>query len=154
SRLLRSLPGTARTDAATSDPGSDSCLWAAEPFVKTDTAKARLAQRHQRFFLDPAAPVSGLGIAHDDTGVADRLQVAGDDVVERRPFRAGDLDDAISRLFERRSGDVSGNVIRRDGLEQDRRELDRLSMRARIGDTAEEFHELGRADDGVWNAGS
>jgi hypothetical protein len=38
-----------------------------------------------------------LGIAHDLARVADRLQMAGDDFVERRSFRAGDLNDAIVR---------------------------------------------------------
>src|SRR5262249_16371591 len=32
----------------TSDAGSGRCLRAAEPFVETDAAEARLAQRHQR----------------------------------------------------------------------------------------------------------
>ena len=36
----------------------------------------RLAQRHERFLLDPAAEVSGLGVSHDLTRVADRLQIA------------------------------------------------------------------------------
>ena len=62
-----------------------------EPFVEADAAEARLAQRHERVLLEPAAPVSGLGVAHDLTRVADRLQIAGDDFVERRSFRAGDL---------------------------------------------------------------
>jgi hypothetical protein len=56
---------------------------AAEPFVETDTAEARLAQRHKRVLLDPAAEASGLGVAHHLTRVADRLQIAGDDFVER-----------------------------------------------------------------------
>jgi hypothetical protein len=49
------------------------------PFVETEAAEARLAQRHERALLDPAAEVSGLGVAHDLTRVADRLQIAGDD---------------------------------------------------------------------------
>src|SRR5246127_4764065 len=80
----------------TSDAGSGFCLRAAEPFVETDAAETRFAQRHQRALLDPAAPVSGLGVAHHLTRVADRLQIAGDDLVERRSFRPGDLDDAVS----------------------------------------------------------
>ena len=60
-------------------------------------AEARFAQRHERTLLDPAAVVSSLGVAHDLTRVADRLQIAGDDFVERRSFRAGDLDDAVAR---------------------------------------------------------
>src|SRR5207253_10519492 len=41
--------------------------------------------------LDTAAEVSGLGVTYDLTRVADRLQIAGDDFVERCSFRAGDL---------------------------------------------------------------
>ncbi len=50
-------------------------------------------------------------------------------------------------------GDVGSNVIRRDGLEQAGRKPDRVSIRTHIGDASEEFHELGRADDGVGDAG-
>jgi hypothetical protein len=66
-------------------------------------AEARFAQRHERALLDAAAEVSGLGVTHDLARVADRLQIAGDDFVERRSFRAGDLDDAASRRRERPS---------------------------------------------------
>ena len=92
--------------------------------------EARFAQRHQRVLLDPAPEVSGLGVAHDLTRVADRLQIAGDEFVERRPFRAGDLDDAVARRCERHIGDEGGNVVRRDGLEQAGRNPDRVSIRA------------------------
>jgi hypothetical protein len=68
-----------------------------EPFVETDMSEARLAQRHERALLDPAAEVSGLGVPHDLTWVADGLEIAGDEFVERRSFRAGNLDDAVSR---------------------------------------------------------
>src|SRR5215813_8022205 len=78
----RASPG--RTSAA----GSGCCLRAAEPFVEADAAEARFAQRHQRALLDATTPVSGLGVAHDLTRVADRLQIAGDEFVERRSLRA------------------------------------------------------------------
>src|SRR5207253_1036451 len=74
-----------------SDAGSGSCLGAAEPCVETDAAEARVAQRHERVLLDPAAEVAGLGVTHDLTRVADRLQIAGDEGVERGAFRAGNL---------------------------------------------------------------
>src|SRR3984893_2736459 len=89
---------------------SGSCLRAAEPFVETDAAEARFAQRHERALLDAAAPVSGLRVAHDLARVADRLQIAGDDFVERRSLRAGDLDDAASRRRERHIGNDGSNV--------------------------------------------
>src|SRR5215469_7170357 len=77
--------------------GSGFGLGVAEPFVKTDATEARFAQRDEGALLDAAAPVSGLGVIHDRSRVADRLQIAGDDVVERCSFRAGDLDDAVAR---------------------------------------------------------
>lgn len=99
--------------------------------------------------LDPAAEVSGLGVADDLTRVSDRLEIAGDDFIERRSFWAGDLDDADSRRRERNIGNDDSNVVRRDGLEQAGRKPDDVAIRTGIGNAAEEFHELGRANDGV-----
>src|SRR3954452_12892321 len=110
-------------------------------------AEARFAQWHERVLLDPTAPVSGLRVAHDLTWVADRLQITGDDFVERCSFRAGDLDDAVSRRRDCYIGDVGSYVIRRDGLEQAGRKPDYVSIRAFGGNAAEEFQKLGRADD-------
>ena len=70
-------------------------------------AEARLAQRHERALLDPAAEVSRLGVAHDLARVADGPEIAGDDFVERRALRAGDLDDAVSRRGERTSATLA-----------------------------------------------
>src|SRR5262249_16846700 len=140
------LAPASEISGCTADPGSGFWLRAAQPFVETDMADTRLAQRHQRTLLNPTAPISGPAVAHDLTGVTDCLQIAVDDIVERRSLRAGDLDDAVLRRGERHIRDDSSNVVRRDGLEQDGRKLDRVSIRARIGDAAEEFHKLGRAD--------
>jgi bifunctional DNA-binding transcriptional regulator/antitoxin component of YhaV-PrlF toxin-antitoxin module len=45
----------------------------------------------------PGRPVSGREVAHDLARVADHLQIAGDDFIERRPFREGNLDNAVAR---------------------------------------------------------
>src|SRR4029453_1488682 len=95
---------------------SGSWLRAAEPFVETDAAEARVAQRHERAVLDAGAEESGLGVTHPLTRVADRLQIAGDDVVERCSFRAGDLDDAVSWRRERHIGGGGRGVVRRGGI--------------------------------------
>jgi len=109
-----------------SDAGSRGCLRAAEPFIETDAAETRFPQRHERALLDAAAEVPSLGVTHDRTRVAYRLQIAGDDFVERRAFRAGDLNDAVLRRPDRRLGDEMSNVVRRDRLEQDWRQPDRV----------------------------
>jgi hypothetical protein len=59
----------------------------------------------------------------------DRLQIAGDEFVERCSFRAGDLDDAVSRRRERHIGNDGSYVFCRDGLEQARRNPDPVSIR-------------------------
>src|SRR5262245_4977248 len=97
--------------------GSGSCLCAAEPCVEPDAAEARVAQRHKRVLLDPAAGVAGLGVTHDRTRVADRLQIAGDECVERGAFRPGDLDDAPAWRRERHVGGDGRHIVRRDRLE-------------------------------------
>jgi hypothetical protein len=73
--------------------------------------------------------VSGLGVPHDLTWVADGLEIAGDEFVDRRSFRAGNLDDSVSRRGERHLGDNRSNVVRRDGLEQAGRKPNRVSIR-------------------------
>ena len=78
--------------------------------------------------LDPAAPISGLRVAHDLARVADGLQITRHDFVERRSFRAGDLDDAASRRRERHIGNDGSDVVGRDGLEQARRNPDDVSI--------------------------
>jgi len=76
------------------------------PFVEANAAEARLAQRHERAIVDQAAEVSGLAVTHDLARVADRLEIAGDDLVERRPFRAGDLYDAVAAMGWNRPGET------------------------------------------------
>jgi hypothetical protein len=88
-----------------------------EPFVESDAPEPRFAQRHQRALLNPSAEVSGLWVPHDLARVADRLQIAGDDLVERCSLRAGDLDDAVARCSERHLGNDCTNIVRRDGLQ-------------------------------------
>jgi len=57
--------------------------------------------------LNPAALVLGLGVAHDLARVADSLQIAGDDFVERRSLRAGDLDDTVARGSDATSATIA-----------------------------------------------
>src|SRR5262249_36285512 len=102
--------------------------WAAEPFVEGDPAPTRGAQGHERALLDPGPEVPSLGITHDRTRVASRLQIAGDDVAERSAVGAGDLDDAVARRRERHLRDGGRHVVGRDGLEQARRDLDHAAL--------------------------
>src|SRR5262245_50751799 len=114
----------------------------------------RLAQWYERLFLESPAEISGFGIFHDLPRVADGLQIASDDFVERRSLRARDLGDPVPRISEGHFANDGSNVVSRDRLKQARREPDDASIRTRVGDAAEEFQELGRADDRVGDTGS
>jgi hypothetical protein len=60
------------------DAGSGCWPSAAEPFVETDAAEARLAQRHKRVFLDPAAEVSRARREHRTRDEGDEAASVGD----------------------------------------------------------------------------
>jgi hypothetical protein len=77
----------------------------------------------------------------------------GDNFVERRSFRAGDLDNAVSRRRERHIGADGSNVVCRSGLAQAGRQPDQVSLRTFSGNAADKFRKLGRADNGVGDAG-
>lgn len=96
----------------------------------------------------PGHRSTALRVTNNFTRVADRLQIAGNYFVERSSFRAGDLDDAISRCRECHFGNDGSNVVRRDGLEQAGRNPDEVAVCIGSGNATEEFQELGRADDG------
>lgn len=110
-------------------------------------AETRFAQWYERLFLESPAEVSGFWIFLDLPRVADGLQIASDDFVERCSFRARDLGDPISRISEGHFGNDGSNVVSRNRLKQARRKPDDDPIRTRIGDSTEEFQELGRADD-------
>jgi hypothetical protein len=74
------------------------------------------------------------GVAQDLTRVADRLQIAGNYLVERRSLLGRGFD-AVSRQRERHIGKDGSNVDSRDGLEQARSTPDNV-LPARSGDGA------------------
>jgi len=68
-------------------------------------------------------------VSHDLTRVADRLQIAGDDFVERCSLRAGNLDDAVSRRPQCHIGDDGSNVVRAMGWNRPGENPDHASIR-------------------------
>ena len=69
-------------------------------------------------------------------------------------FGTGQIDRAVQRPTEGRIGQDGGDVIRRNGLHQDRWKPDRLPFGRRSGDAAHELEELRGAHDRVRNRGS
>src|SRR5262249_54907751 len=128
-------PGEARRARHQSVTWRGLCpLRAAKPLFQADPPEACFTQRHQRALLDLAAEISGFGVTHYLARVGDPLQIAGDDLVERGPLRTGDLDNAVSRRRERHLSHIGSNVVRRDRLEESRRDPDLVSMRTLVSD--------------------
>ncbi|MND79247.1 hypothetical protein D3C80_709780 [compost metagenome] len=92
-------------------------------------------------------------IGHDLAAISDRLEVAGDEIAEACTLGAGNLDDAVDRRRKGRIRNEICNVIGGDRLQKARRQTCRVAYGSRLGDAAEEFHELRRVDDRIGNAG-
>ena len=75
------------------------------------------------------------------------------EVVLADRFGTGQIDRAVQRLGEGRIGHGGGDVLRRNGLHQDRWEPNRLPFGRRLGDAAHELEELRGAHDRVRNRG-
>src|SRR5215207_242718 len=123
-----------------------------KPVLEACRAEPSFAERNKRALLHKSAEIAGLGVSHDLAWVSDSLQIAGYDLVERRAFRAGDLDDAVCRLRECHIGDDGGNIVRRDRLEQAGRNPHLIAFRTGSGDAAKKLQELGRTNDSVGDA--
>jgi hypothetical protein len=80
-------------------------------------------------------------------------QDSSGELVETERFGTGQLDSAIDRTTHRDLGQRGGDVFRRDGLHERRRQANRVAIGAPIGDLADELEELRCADDRVGDRG-
>jgi hypothetical protein len=109
-------------------------------------------RRAQRAIVEASAEVARLGIPHDLSRVAGRLQIACDHLAEREPFGARDLDRAVERGADRSVRHGPGHVLGGDGLEAGRRRTHPSAVGAGSSDRAEELEELRRPYDRVGDA--
>ncbi len=135
------------------DDGVRVCRRLLEPVLEARRTEPSFAEGNEGALLHEAAEIADLGVSHDLARVADAFQIAGDNLVERRAFRAGNLDDAICRLRQCHIGDDGGNVVRRDRLEQAGQNPYLIALGALRGDAAQELQKLSRTDNSVGDAG-
>ena len=76
--------------------GSGLCPCIAKPFVQTDAAQARLAQRNERVLLDPGTPVSGLGVTDDLPRIAGPERAPFNEIIARYLKAIGDPRKVVS----------------------------------------------------------
>ena len=100
------------------------------------------------------AVVERLGIGDYRPCVPGCVQELPHEVVLTDRFGTGQIDRAVQRLSEGHIGHDGGDIIRRNGLHQNRRNPDRLPFSRKLGDAAHELEELRGAHDRVRNRGS
>ena len=100
------------------------------------------------------AEVERLGIGDDRPRVPGCVQELSHEVVLPNRFGTGQLERAVQRLREGHIGHDGGDVIRRNGLHQNRWKPNGLPFRRRLSDAARELEELRSTHDRVRNRGS
>ena len=132
---------------------SGSVLWsgAAKPVCEMDRTEQRILAGDQAPLLKCRAEVAGLLVRHDRAGIVMRHEVLAHDLVKRDSVWACDLNGSIQWFRDGNFGQVSGEIVREDGLKQYRRQANALSAGRLIGDAPNEFKELRRAENRIRN---
>src|SRR5215472_14973291 len=101
----------------------------AEPVLETCRAKARIIAGGEALIVHRIAVVERLGIGDYRPWVPGCVQESPHEVVLADRFGTGQFDGAIQRLGEGHIGHDGGDIIRRNGLHNDRWKPDRLPFR-------------------------
>src|SRR5436190_21677476 len=109
----------------------------------------RILARDKAPLLKRSAEVAGSLVRHDRAGVMMRHEVLAHDLVKRESVGAAQLNGSIQRLRHGDFGQVSGKVVREDGLKQHRGQANDLPTGRLISDALNELKELRRADNRV-----
>src|ERR1700754_5110614 len=121
----------------------------AEPVREPDSTDPRLTGRCQRLIVELGAEVAGVNIRDPLAPVSLCSKELPRELVERSGVGSGNFDRAVDRGRNRKIGKRRGDVIRRDRLEQGRRQPDSVAIGAGFDDAADEFEKLGGAENGV-----
>src|SRR5206468_8915962 len=101
---------------------------ASEPVLETCRAEVRVIAWGEALIVHRNAVVERLGIGDYRPCVPGCVQELSHEVVLADRFGTGQLERAVQRLSEGHIGHDGGDVIRRDGLHQNRWNPNRLSL--------------------------
>src|SRR6266550_3296611 len=132
---------------------SGSLLWsgAAKPVCEVAGTEQRILVWDKAARLERRAEVVGLLVCHDCARIVMCREVSAHELVKRDSVRAGNFNGSILRFRDRNFGEVSSEIVREDGLKQNRREANCLPARRLISNASNEFKELRRAHNRVRN---
>ena len=106
--------------------------------------KQRILARDQAALVKRRAKIAGLLIRHDRAGIVMGREVFAHDLVKRDSVWACDLNGSIQWLRDGDFGQVSGEVVREDGLKQHRGQVNGLPARRLISDAPNELKGVAR----------
>src|SRR5437667_10172299 len=129
-----------------------SIVWlgvAAEPVAEARRSKSRVFTRGEALIVHVYAVVERAGVAHNLSRVPGCVQELSHEVVLPNRFGTGQIERAVQRLSEGHIGHDGGDVIRRNGLHQNRWKPNRLPVSSRLGDVDHELQILRRTHEHV-----
>src|SRR5438270_10606047 len=119
---------------------------AAEPVRETRRTETWIVAWHEALVVHCYAVIERLGIGDYRPCVPGCVQELPHEVVLTDRFGTGQIDRAVQWLREGGFGHDGGDIIRHNGLHQNRWKPNRLPFSRRLGDAAHELEELRRAD--------
>src|SRR6185437_2537805 len=122
-----------------------------EPGLEPCRADSRIVAGGERLIVHRYAVVTSVHIRDQRAWIMGCGQESTREFVETYPFGTGYLDRAVHRRPDCDVGYCGSYVIRGDGLEERRRQVNRLPDGGELGDGAHEFEELRCADDRIGN---
>src|SRR5205085_9968572 len=114
---------------------------AAEPVRETRRTQARVIAGHEALVVHCYAEIERLGIGDYCPCVPGCVQELPHEFVLTDWFGTGQIDRAVQWLREGRFGHDCGDVIRHNGLHQNRWQPNRLPFSRRLGDATHELEE-------------
>ena len=126
----------------------------AKPVLEGCRAEARVIAWGEALIVHRDAVVERPGIGDYRPCLSGCLQEPPHEVVLPNRFGPGQIERAVERLSEGHIGHDGGDIIRRNGLHQNRWKPNRLPFSRELGDAAHELEELCRTHDRVRNRGS
>src|SRR5438309_4703015 len=127
----------------------------AKPIHETRRAKAGFSSRSrdEALIVQLCAKVASVDISVHFSCVSGCAQELADELIHSDRFGTGNLDRTVYWLGDCDVSQGGGDIIRRDGLHESRRQPNRLPFSGRLRDALRELEELGRANDRKRNLG-
>src|SRR5262245_8048351 len=122
-----------------------------EPGFEARTTDKRTAAGYQSLVAQFRAEVAGMNVRSDLACIFPGNQDPLHELVEPKLLRAGNLDRVVQRCPQHDVRQCFHNIIRKDRLDECRRDTNRLPVAAGVGYSAHEFEELRGPEDRVRN---